>query len=219
MGQITLGTEVNSLTDQAVRLLRELLLSGRLAQGERLNEVELSAAMGISRGPLREAIRQLDAEGLLVRIPNRGAFVQSITSEVLTELYEVRIALEIHALRLIASNEAALEKVGQLLSTTRLRIGKRSPYPADLDFHRFMLPLAGNRVIERTAEVVLNRIQITRSAQGNDPRIASGLLKDHDEIYRFLVEGDVGAATDALERHLRSTLEAALVFVGGGSAS
>src|SRR6266849_3470977 len=81
-----------TFSGRAVNVLREMVLSGRLRAGERLNEVELANALRISRGPLREAIQRLRSEGLLTAVSGRGAFVRSFSDDELRELYEVRIA-------------------------------------------------------------------------------------------------------------------------------
>ena len=83
-----------TLRGQAYEILKRQLLSGELAPGERVNEVVMAARLGISRGPLREAIRKLEQEGLLTAVPQRGVFVRQLTQEEAAELQEVRLALE-----------------------------------------------------------------------------------------------------------------------------
>ena len=83
-----------TLRGQAYDILKRQLLAGELRPGERVNEVVMAARLGISRGPLREAIRNLEQEGLLIAAPHRGTFVRQLTEEEAAELQEVRLALE-----------------------------------------------------------------------------------------------------------------------------
>ncbi len=102
-----------TISNQSEAVLRELILSGELPPGSRLNEVELAASLGISRGPLREAIQRLVAEGLLTLIAHRGAHVRTFHPEELRDLYELREALETHGCKLAATRatEAQLNQL------------------------------------------------------------------------------------------------------------
>src|SRR4051794_27841584 len=90
----------DTFVNRTEEVLRERILDGTIRPGERLNEVTLAAALGISRGPLREAIQRLTSEGLLTVISHRGAFVRTFSRAEVVELYELRAALELHAVRL-----------------------------------------------------------------------------------------------------------------------
>jgi DNA-binding GntR family transcriptional regulator len=88
-----------SLRDQAVHALRTMIVNGAMAGGERINEAELAATLGISRGPLREAIQRVGAEGLIEFQRNRGAFVREIALEDIEDMYEARVIIESMAAR------------------------------------------------------------------------------------------------------------------------
>src|SRR5262245_8309178 len=109
-----------TVADRSRAVLREMVLDGRLAPGQRLNEVELAAALGISRGPLREAIQRLASEGLLTTISHHGAYVRKIDGAELRELYEFRVAVETHAVRLAATrvSQADLDGLRLMLDRT-----------------------------------------------------------------------------------------------------
>src|SRR2546430_2374296 len=83
-----------TLAQRAADVLRRRILSGHFAQGERINEARLAAELQTSRGPIREALRQLSAEGLLKDTPRRGSFVVRLSPQDVTEIYELRTALE-----------------------------------------------------------------------------------------------------------------------------
>src|SRR3954469_22408776 len=102
-----------SLRDQAVHALRTMIVSGAMAGGERINEAELAAPLGISRGPLREAIQRVGAEGLIEFQRNRGAFVRELSLDDVRLIYEVRLALEGAAAQRIA-REASNSEIANL---------------------------------------------------------------------------------------------------------
>jgi DNA-binding GntR family transcriptional regulator len=121
-----------SLAGQTVDVLRELVLTGEIATGQRVNEVELAHRMHISRGPLREAIRHLISEGLLVYVPHRGTHVRQADAAELYALFELRAALECAAARLAAQrrSDQDLATLRQVSADSRrgFDAGRRFPY-------------------------------------------------------------------------------------------
>jgi DNA-binding GntR family transcriptional regulator len=111
---------VATYAGRSLEVLRTMILDGTLAPGERLNEVHLSQALGISRGPLREAIQRLASEGLVEAVTHRGVYVRSFSARELSDFYELRIALETHAVRLAArySPQDRIDELGQMLDET-----------------------------------------------------------------------------------------------------
>lgn len=199
---------------QAVDVLREMVLSGNLRAGERLNEVELANALGISRGPLREAIQRLSSEGLLTTVSGRGAFVRTFTADGLRDLYEVRIALETHALRLAGSrtDKDTVEGLRQMLTETETKLGSSEHYPEDLDFHRQILALADNESLTRTATEIHRQISLARSRSGHVSVRARRAFDEHQLIVEELANGRVEKAAKLLTAHLHSSLESALAI-------
>lgn len=104
---------MSSASGHAYREIRRLIVTGAYRAGDRLPEEELSASVGVSRTPIREALHRLDAEGLVVYISNRGVHVASWSDEELTEIFELRCLLEGYAARL-AANRATAEEIEQL---------------------------------------------------------------------------------------------------------
>src|SRR5579862_10034972 len=106
----TAKLENRTLREQVADHLREEILSSRLAPGEELGEVALARSLGISRGPLREALGQLTAEGLVTIVPRRGAVVTRLTRKEFIDAYQVREALESLAIRLAVPRLTAAQK-------------------------------------------------------------------------------------------------------------
>src|SRR5919206_3191005 len=104
--------QAETLSDRTTELLRERILAGDFALGERLVEAKIARQLQISRGPVREALRQLRAEGLVREEPRRGVFVVDLTVDDVREIYELRAAIEGRAARLVilARNFAALDQ-------------------------------------------------------------------------------------------------------------
>jgi DNA-binding GntR family transcriptional regulator len=172
-----------TFSSRAVSVLREMVLSGRMRAGERLNEVELAHALQISRGPLREAIQRLRSEGLLTAVSGRGAFVRTFTIDTLRELYEVRIALETHGVRLAARNS---------------------------DFHQRIMELADNHALLDVATEVHRQIHLARTRSGHVSTRARQALEEHQEVLKHLADGDGERAAEVLATHLRASLQSVL---------
>jgi DNA-binding GntR family transcriptional regulator len=142
-----------TLRTQVHAILRNELLSGRFAPGERVNEVQVAAEIGISRGTLREAMRNLEQEGLFVSIPHRGTFVRRFTVQEADELQEVRAALETTAAIRVAQhwNPPVREHLQDRLDLLRSAYDAPLPFPervkADLAFHEAVCESSGNQTL------------------------------------------------------------------------
>ena len=206
-----------TFSGQAVEVLREMVVAGKLLPGERLNEVELAAALGISRGPLREAIHRLSSEGLVSMVANRGAFIRTFSVEELRGLYEVRIALETHAVRLAASNDAeGVERLHKLLDATEHALDFDPTYPRQLDFHKTLVDMSGSPILVEAVIEVHRKIDLARSRSGHDPARARRALEDHEQILQHLVAGRIASAQKVLTKHLQSSLGNALKLLECG---
>jgi DNA-binding GntR family transcriptional regulator len=186
-----------------------MILTGILRPGQRLNEVELSTALGISRAPLREAIRDLASQGLLTIVTHKGAFVPSYTISDLRDIYEVRIAVETHAVRLLAlrRSPADLDELSALLDQTEQALGTSGSraYPSDLDFHRRVVELTGNRHLTEISTAVAQKLQLARIRSGHVPERAQEALHEHREILNC-IGSDANTAAVFMMRHLQLSL-------------
>lgn len=156
MGQRTTdGGRPPTLRAHAEAVLRQELLSGRLAPGQRINEVAAARAIGVSRGIVREALRALAQDGLVESRPHRGIFVRKLTNTEAREMSEVRMGLELMAARRIARNGRA-EEVREVLEARYADLERvvGEPFPvrlrADLAFHEAICEASGNRQLLQT---------------------------------------------------------------------
>ncbi|MFI1462273.1 GntR family transcriptional regulator [Nocardia carnea] len=201
---------VATFAGRSLEVLRDMILDGTLAPGERLNEVQLSQALGISRGPLREAIQRLASEGLVEAVTHRGAYVRSFSANELTEFYELRIALETHAVRLAARQtpQERIDELNQLLDNTESSMGQdaAATYPADQDFHAQLAGLAAKPPLLNALTEVGRKIQLARARSAHQPRRARTALDEHRAIVAALSSRDGDHAAALLEAHLVSSL-------------
>jgi DNA-binding GntR family transcriptional regulator len=146
--------EFRPLRSDAYEALREAILLGHLRPGERVVEAEIARQMGISRGPIREAVRQLEHEDLVEYHPRRGVVVARLTREAVADTYAVRAELDGFAARLAAAKigDEHLDHLEGLLATMRRQACDEDAgalLHTDVEFHRFIYTLARNRVLLR----------------------------------------------------------------------
>ena len=191
--------------------LRQRILAGDLAPGERLTEVDLAATFSVSRGPIREAIRQLAGEGLVVELPRRGAIVSMLEGRDLIEVYAVREALESAALRPIVARASdaelgALEPILDAFEAPDRTYLDRAE--DDLAFHRALVRLSDNsRLIEMYEQMLRQTMLLLRAAAATRPELRAEMpVGIHRDVLSALRARDADAARAALERHYRHAL-------------
>lgn len=208
----------NTFSQATEAVLREMVLDGTIAPGERLNEVLIAAQLGISRGPLREAIQRLSSEGLLTVISHRGAFVRTFSRQDVVELYELRSALELHAVRLACerATDEDLDELDAMLSDTEslIRSSSGHAYPQELDFHLRLVLLAGNQALMRAAQDVQRQLALARSMSAKRPMRARAAIVEHADLVAVLRRRDTEQALRMMERHLGHSLHSALSVLG-----
>ncbi|QFR94734.1 GntR family transcriptional regulator [Streptomyces tsukubensis] len=194
------------LAVQIAEVLRERLLAGHLRPGTRINEVVLARELGTSRGPLREAVRQLVSEGLLVHNPNRGATVFAAEPDDVEALFELRTALETASARLAAERRSDKDVAALRSACARARKtiqgGRRFVYRLDLDFHRTLTDTARSPRIAEQLWRVQQQVILLRSPLEVPPTHTSNSLDDHEEIAAAVAEGDGERAAALMRLHL-----------------
>ncbi|WP_235960188.1 GntR family transcriptional regulator [Nocardioides acrostichi] len=197
------------LRDQAVGVLRDMVVTGALRGGERINEAELAARLGISRGPLREAIQRLGAEGFVEFRLNRGAFVRTMSPEQIRHLYEVRELIEVRAAELAAAraSETGIGRLREMLQVTDelLSQGSDAAYPPELDLHELVLEMADNSELRRIGSDLQNQVKLARMTAGRAPDRARQALAEHREILSAITARDSRRANRAMRKHLRAS--------------
>jgi len=195
------------IRDRIVDALRDAIVAGRLKPGERIRERELVALLGVSRSPLREAIRILEAEGFITSLPHRGAWVSELSASDLHDLVHVRVILETFAARLAlerldeATQRALEEQVRRSRSAGR-KVDTTTNFTLALEFHDLLIVACGNRKVIQLHEGLKQhqrRYQhFAFSRLGRDTRA----VEEHAEIVNALNRRDIVAVERALRTHL-----------------
>ena len=191
--------------------LRQSILDGRLQAGDRLIEAELADEFGTSRGPVREAFRELAREGLVVELPRRGTVVSTLTEHDLSEVYSVREALDIAASRVVIAGASDADVRGleihlDALDAAPPRGGSYLDLAVhDLGFHRALVALAGNSRMSTISEQMLTQTMLLlRTAARYNPTLRTTMRPDaHRKIVAALTGRDEDAARGAIEAHYR----------------
>jgi DNA-binding GntR family transcriptional regulator len=207
----------------AYRFLHSRIVDGRLAPGEPISEVSLAKEIGISRTPVREAMGQLIAEGLLKQVPGRGAVVVQPTRADLVELYELREALEVYAVVKVASqpllpeDAQRLEELYEALCAMERDLetsgGRRlSPeamdrfLTTDIHFHTILLRAAGNHHILKVVRNTRVMLRTFRAlAPGHDLKQMRETNESHRRILDAVRAGDAAAAAAECGHHIRNS--------------
>nr|WP_300147657.1 GntR family transcriptional regulator [Propionicimonas sp.] len=205
------GDAVPSLVDVVQDYLRARITAGVLAPGDRLKERDLAEETGISRMPIREALRILASEGFVTLNPRRGAVVAHLEPEDLDEIYEVREALEVQeavlAARKAQPDEIALMRSCVEESERAWAVGdRRAADQANVAFHAVLVRMAHNEVLAKTLEPLQNRLNWLLR-QNTDPR---ELCVEHRDMVEAIAAGDVEAARRLAICHVATSKKVAL---------
>lgn len=204
--------------DAVVHELRRVIMTGELAAGQRVREVQVAQQMGISRPTLREAIYQLIHEGLLEQEPYRGVVVASIDAKFITDMASVRVALETLAAKAIATDPdgSAKKIVSQAWHAYQQAHGTQNPerlHQAHLDLHRSIWSAPGNALLRRIWSIMEAQINAAISVDEDaraDPERALGL---HERLIEAIFGADPGAIEAEVERHTRASADELLNMI------
>jgi DNA-binding GntR family transcriptional regulator len=203
-----------TLVDELVAKLEGAIFRGEFPPGTRIREARIASSLGVGRGPLREAVRRLEGRKLVVRHPNRGTSITTLTKAELAELFEVREALEVAACRLAAKNitKEALEKLRLTLQlqkdvTADKLAGMYSEWH-NFDFHYQIAVAAGNRrLIDILYGDIWPLMRLYRYPGALSPgRVPLGQA-DHEAILKALEARDPDSCDRLMRRHLAHAQE------------
>ncbi|UBU15645.1 GntR family transcriptional regulator [Nonomuraea gerenzanensis] len=217
MTDMTLGGAHQTLRDEVTKELRRRILSGELAQGERLVEDRLAAALGVSRNPVRESIRVLAAEGFIQVVPRLGATVARLSAEEGEELFDVRMAIEGLAARLAARKRspATAERLRRLLEQSKEAVeAGRLEAVADLNtaFHLAVGEATGNSYLALMMKPMLQRAQwiFSQTAAARGPHSWT----EHLSLCEAIEAGDEDEAQARAVAHVAAARRSFLLAVG-----
>ncbi len=200
-----------------VDALREAILTGRYAPGTRLVQDDLAEAFGISRIPLREALRRLEGEGLVVISPNRGAIVRPLVPKDVVDLYDLRLALETLALRRAAERFVDLRASTRTRQTEARRAIAARNMPAlfrlDRDFHADLAAASDNPHLIAALERQWSQIMRVMHAYFQVANYPTDVWHEHEAIADAVAHGQADLAVELLRTHLSESRDRILTHL------
>ncbi|QDC10284.1 GntR family transcriptional regulator [Oceanicola sp. D3] len=187
---------------EAHRRILEEIRAGRLLPGDRLMEVELAKRLGFSRTPVREAIRQLESDGVVSHVPRVGAAIRRLDHAEISELYDMRAVLESTAAR-FAARAASEVELAELASIQQaMATGDGDVYVLNRQFHAALLDAARNRFLKKAVASIHTTLLILGPSTLREDQRAEDALKEHAAILAALQARDEDAAERAMRGHI-----------------
>lgn len=201
-------TKPSSISESITKFLRRSILSGRLKPGQKINEREIADNLGVSRSPIREALRVVAKEGLIKIEPHKGAVVSEISRKELLEIFEVREMIELYAVDLIKSHaitgyedvkkslELDLEELNQLdIHEYLSRVTK---------FHQALVKTCGNRLLYQFYKELCISLERYQLLAATIPQRMEASIGEHRSVLEALAKGKFKVAKDLLKAHLEA---------------
>jgi DNA-binding GntR family transcriptional regulator len=198
-----------TLVDHAVEAILAAAAKGLILPGDRLAEPDLSMHLGISRVPIREALRILESQGVVTSEPYKGIRLMEVSAERLQQVIDVRIALETLACRRIIEHERngkvgamALRGAIEEMELMRQRSDTYGFAVADTAFHRVLCDLAGNPVLSKVWESIARQLTVIIGLS-TIAKPMDSIIEEHRALLRVLRSGDIAATEREIDRHIR----------------
>jgi DNA-binding GntR family transcriptional regulator len=199
-----------SLAETVLDRLRADIIRGALGLGELLSERVLAEKLGVSKTPVREALAQLRQEGLVRIVPQRGAYVFSLSAPEVIAICEFRQTLEAAALRLSLARSpdrlvGALKAAVADMDAARARSARTDYLDADTAFHEAFFDFCGNAYLSETYALHVGKIAALRTHLAVKPDHTDKSYKEHREMLKLLRNGQLDAALGVLDTHIART--------------
>ena len=202
-----------SRSSSAAAAVRRAILEGRLTPGTRINEVQVAAELGFSRGPLREALRALEEEGLIVKLPYRGAFVAEVGPQVIEEIAALRVRLEPFAIELALprirseSGRAFLRDVMDELCSSAARGDVASSIDSHLRLHRAVYEMSGHKLLFDCWRSWESQLRVYFAFDASTFTSLTMLVEDHERLLELLFHADLATITADVVGHVQVAAE------------
>jgi DNA-binding GntR family transcriptional regulator len=210
--------ERRRLGDLAYEEVRKRIVSGDFRMGSRLNEVRLAADLGVSRAPVREALRRLSEEGLVVERPHLGAVVKEIDAASLVDLYNVRASLESLAIRLATRRHMDTKPLRELIRQMAVAAQSRDYALVarhELDFHSVIIQSSSNAVLISIFRALEAQILMGLALDDSGYPDLEEVAREHEPLVEMIEAGDEDGAAKAMPQHVLSTLGSLIERLGG----
>jgi len=209
-GSAIVPLQRRSLHDELVERIRDMIIEGQLAPGTRIHEGQLGKALGVSRTPLREALKFLASEGLVDLVPGRGGLVRRLTPKDVRDLLDVLTALESLAGRLACRNAtdaqiAAVRRLHDEMMQFYAARNRPEYYRRNQAIHSSFAQLADNAVLAATHQTIQARLKRIRFIGNEDPATWDSAVREHEEMIGALEARDEARLAAVIASHLERT--------------
>lgn len=191
---------------EAADRIRDAILSGELPAGAALKEIELAGQLGVSRGSVREGLVLLEGEGLVVSEWHRGTWVRELTPEDVDELFTLRTALDVLAMRTAAVKARNFDALDEVVGAMKLARTDAERVALDMKFHDAVYAATGHRRLVEAWQAIRSQVHLFLLARiVGDPTYQGIVVPEHAGLTEVLRSGDAGRAGCAAEEHLRGS--------------
>ena len=206
------GRDKYSLRGRVFQSIREDILSGRYEQNTELKEAAIGAELGVGRTPVREALRQLELEGLVTIIPNRGAYVNMITAKDVQDIYVIRSMLEGLCVRWATEHitQEQLEELDEIILLSEYHMDKgHSDQLTELDgrFHQILYEASKSRILDHVLSDFHKYVQLARRTSVKTEERAIKSIGEHNEILNAIKAKDAEKAGNLATIHIMHVME------------
>ena len=201
------------LRDVVFNTLRQAILKGELEPGERLMEIQLVDRLGVSRTPIREAIRKLELEGLVLMIPRKGAEVAKISEKSLRDVLEVRrsleeLAIELACQRMTEDDIKELEEAQEAFRSAIQSADAMTIAETDEHYHDIIYNGTGNNRLVQILNNLREQVYRYRVEYLKDEKSYPSLIEEHEELYAGIEKHDKEHVSQVMKRHVENQAEA-----------
>ena len=200
-----------NLSEEVYDVLKEMIIAGKLSPGEKLPEEELTKKLGVSRTPIRQAISALAQDNLVDIIPRRGAFVTKLSRQDITEIYDIRMALEGLAVCLSVQHlsDEELSKMTRVLEQAEAALEKdpEQAIDADLMLHEMIVKNSGNLRLQELIVELRDQMHSFRILEGHQQKVIPKVMKERWDILNAIKARDSHEAQRAIIEHIEGVKE------------
>lgn len=197
------------LGERVFALLQRAILRGELSPGTRLNDIELARRLGVSRSPVRDALKRLEYDGLIVVHPRRGSFVVKLTKKQVQDILEVRESLEGLAVRLAVArlSDKDIEELRSTLNTIEVQLSSPEfkEYPHEvLDFHAYLVQASQNDCLGKFMQAIHGQSRLIRFQSAASRERSLEAHQEHLAIFEAIAKRDPILAEERMRIHLEN---------------
>lgn len=198
--------EKETLNQKVYQSIKNMIFDGELQGGDKLNEVDIANALGVSATPVRETFRMLSMEGLVEIIPYKGVFVRKYTLDEIKSVYECRRALENLAIEL-AIDKLEESKLLEFLDAISEESAQRPSYDVSNAIHDYILQTSGNKTLLELVDKLSYMLLHDRMKSAKDPKRKSEICEEHRRLIKALLDKDLELSKRIMTEHINKGYE------------